>query len=101
MRICDTQPILDFVECQRMNWIAHLVRRDNDVLVKQLLFEESQTTRAGTSGIPSFLDQFLRNTKSYEITNAQLFQFCRERKIKQEFKNREAVFLPKQNGSSI
>ena len=45
--LCQTDPVLNFSDFQRAKWIAHLVRKNNDSVVKQLLFEKSQTTRKG------------------------------------------------------
>ena len=93
-KIAKTEPILDFVDSQRAKWIAHVVRCDNDRLVKQTMFQTTQLTREGRT--TSILDQFLKQTRNYEINDSTVFKACINRNLFTELDDRGILFASKQ-----
>ena len=93
-KIAKTEPVLDFTDSQRAKWIAHVVRCDNDRLVKQTMFEVTQRTREGRT--TSTLDQFLKQTRNYDISDSTVFKACINRNLFGELDDRSIVFASKQ-----
>ena len=93
-QIAKTEPVLDFTDSQRAKWIAHVVRCDNDRLVKQTMFEVTQRTREGRT--TSTLDQFLKQTRNYDISDSTVFKACINRNLFSELDDRGIVFASKQ-----
>ena len=67
-----TSTVLNFVDFQRAKWVSHVVRTDNDRLIKQTMFEVSQSTRAGKT--TSVLDQFLKETRNYDFEDSAVYR---------------------------
>ena len=98
LEICRTDPVLDFCDFQRAKWISHVVRKDNDSAVKQLLFEVSQTSRNGRT--TSSLDQFLRVTRGYDMSDSLVYKSSVSRNFMMELKTRNVEFVPRHHGDS-
>ena len=56
--MCKMEEATAFTDRQRANWIAYIVRLDNDKLAKQMVFDVSHHSRKGRtiSAIHQFLD---------------------------------------------
>ena len=91
-----TDAVLDFSDFQRAKWISHLIRKNNDSTVKQLLFEKSQTTRVGRT--TSSLDQLLKVTRQYEMCDDMVFKTSVNREFVGELKYRDVEFVPRHHG---
>ena len=89
--ICRTSSVLDFVDEQNAKWCAHVVRCDNDMMVKQTMFEESQTSRLGTSGVTSILDKFLKMTRAHHMEDTDVYKACIARDLFFELEERGFV----------
>ena len=98
LKICRTDPVLDFTDFQRAKWISHVIRKNNDSAVKQLLFEVSQTTRIGRT--TSSLDQLLDVTRQYDISDTTVYKTSVTRDFVSELKDRDVEFIPKHHGDS-
>ena len=98
LRICRTDPVLNFADFQRSKWISHVIRKGNDSVIKQLMFEVSQTNRKGHT--TSFLDQMLQTTRSYDMTDNFVFSSSVSKNFVKELKIREVEFLPRHHGNS-
>ena len=94
IRIAKTEPVLDFSDAQRAKWVAHVVRCDNDRMIKQTMFETSQRTRTGRT--TSILDQFLKQTRTYDISDADVYKACVNRELFSELDDRGVLFASKQ-----
>lgn len=88
--------VLNFVDFQRAKWIAHVVRTDNDRLIKQTMFEVSQSTRAGKT--TSVLDQFLRETRDYDFQDSAVYKACIDRELFRELRDRGVIFASRLDG---
>ena len=93
-KIAKTEPVLEFVDAQRAKWVAHVVRCDNDRLVKQTMFEVTQRTRQGNT--TSILDQFLKQTRNYDMSDSTVYKACIDRNLFSELDDRGIVFASKQ-----
>lgn len=98
LEICQTDPVLNFCDFQRSKWISHLIRKDNCSVVKQLLFEKTQTTRTGRT--TSILDQLLKVTRQHDMSDNLVFKSSVERYFVGELKDRDFEFIPKHHGDS-
>ena len=98
LKICKTDPVLDFSDFQRAKWISHVIRKDNDSAVKQLLFEVSQTTRKGRT--TSSLDQLLDVMGSYDMSDSLVYKSSVARSFMMELKTRNVEFVPRHHGDS-
>ena len=87
-----TDPVLNFSDFQRSKWISHLIRKNNDSTVKQLLFEKSQITRVGRT--TSSLDQLLKVTRQYEMSDDMVYKSSVNRDFVGELKDRDFEFVP-------
>ena len=92
------EPVLDFVDSQRAKWIAHVIRYDNDRMAKQTMFELSQFSRVGRTS--SVLDQFLNQTREYDLTDDAVFKACVERDLFSLLRDQGVVFALRQDGNS-
>ena len=52
--------------------MSHVIRKDTDSVVKQVLFEETQTSRKGRT--TSALDQLLEITRQHDMLDNQVFK---------------------------
>ena len=93
-RIARTEPVLEFADAQRAKWVAHVVRCDNDRLIKQTMFETTQRTREGRT--TSILDQFLKQTRSHDINDSTVYKACIDRNLFCELDERGVVFASRQ-----
>ena len=93
-KIAKTEPVLEFVDAQRAKWVAHVVRCDNDRLVKQTMFEVTQRTRQGNT--TSILDQFLKQTRTYDMSDSTVYKACIDRNLFSELDDRGIVFASAQ-----
>jgi len=91
-----TDPVLNFSDFQRSKWISHLIRKNNDSTVKQLLFEKSQITRVGRT--TSSLDQLLKVTRQYEMSDDMVYKSSVNRDFVGELKDRDFEFVPRHHG---
>ena len=98
LNICKTDAVLDFCDFQRAKWISHVIRKNNDSAVKQLLFEVSQTTRSGRT--TSSLDQLLDVTRQYDMSDTLVYKSSVARSFMLELKERDVEFVPKHHGDS-
>ena len=98
LNISKTDPVLNFSDFQRSKWVAHIIRKDNDSTVKQLMFEKSQTTRTGRT--TSMLDQLLKVTRQYEMSDDMVYKTSVSREFVTELKNRDVEFIPWRHGDS-
>ena len=96
--ICQTDPVLNYADFQRSKWISHLIRKNNDSTVKQLLFETSQTTRKGRT--TSILDQLLKVTRQHDMSDNLVYKTSVEREFVGELKCRDVEFVPRHHGDS-
>jgi len=96
--IAKTDPVLNFSDFQRAKWISHIIRKNNDSTVKQLLFEKSQTTRTGRT--TSILDQVLKVTRQYEMSDDTVLKTSVSRDFLGELKDRDVEFVPRHHGDS-
>ena len=96
--LCQTDPVLNFSDFQRAKWIAHLVRKNNDSVVKQLLFEKSQTTRKGRT--TSILDQLLKVTRQHDMSDDLVYKTSVSREFVGELRDRDFEFIPRHHGDS-
>ena len=97
-KVSKIEPVLDFVDSQRAKWIAHVMRYDNDRMAKQTMFEVSQFSRIGRT--TSILDQFLKETRRYDLTDDVVFKACVNRELFSLLEDRGVVFASRQNGIS-
>ena len=95
--VSKTEPVLEFVASQRAKWISHVIRYDNDRMAKQSMFEVSQFTRKGRT--TSILDQFLKETRSYDLDDNDVFKACVDRELFDLLDDRGVVFASRQHGS--
>ena len=91
------EPVLEFLASQRAKWIAHVIRYDNDRMAKQSMFEVSQFTRKGRT--TSILDQFLKETRSYDLSDSEVFKACVDKKLFDLLNDRGVVFASRQHGN--
>ena len=98
LEICRTDPVLNFCDFQRAKWISHVVRKDNDSAVKQLMFETTQTTRSGRT--TSSLDQLLDVTRGYDMSDSLVYKSSVSRSFMLELKSRDVEFVPRHHGDS-
>ena len=92
------EPVLNFVDSQRAKWIAHVVRYDNDRMAKQTMFEVSQFSRIGRT--TSILDQFLKETREYDLTDDAVFKACVNRNLFDLLRDQGVVFALRHDGNS-
>ena len=71
--------MLDFVDSQKIKWVGHVVRRGNDKMIKRSIFEASQTTRVGTRGTGSVLDDVLKMTRGTDLNDNQVWKECQNK----------------------
>jgi len=90
--------VLDFCDFQRAKWISHVVRKDNDSAVKQLMFVTTQTTRSGRT--TSSLDQLLDVTRGYDMSDSLVYKSSVSRSFMFELKSRDVEFVPRHHGDS-
>ena len=98
-RICKTEPIFDYVDRQRLKWVAHVVRAGNDRMIKQSMFEESQISRVGTQGVKSILDESLKITRNCGMEDNVFWKSCNDRTLFAELENRGVMLASKRNGN--
>ena len=60
-RITKTNTIKEFHQQQQINWIAHVIRRQNNNVNKMLTFHTVKRSRRGRK-IPSILDRAVQNS---------------------------------------
>ena len=97
-KICRTDPVLDFVDSQKIKWVGHVVRRGNDKMIKQSMFEVSQSTRVGTRGVGSVLDDVLKMTRNADMDDNKVWKACIDRNLKRELENRGLILTSRRNG---
>ena len=97
-KICRTDPVLDFVDSQKIKWVGHVVRRGNDKMIKQSMFEVSQSTRVGTRGVGSVLDDVLKMTRNADMDDNEVWKACIDRNLKRELENRGLILTSRRNG---
>ena len=93
--ITKTEPVLEFIDSQRAKWIAHTVRCDNDRIVKRSMFEETQKSRKGRT--VSILDQFLKQTRSHDCIDSEVYKASISRELFSLLDDRGLLFASKQN----
>jgi len=91
--ISRTDTVLNYVDSQRASWVAHCVRADNDRMIKTTMFDESQNTRKGYTS--SILDQFLSETRRYDMEDREVYKSCISRNLFCELENRGVIFTEK------
>ena len=90
--ICRTNSVLNFVDAQTAKWCAHVIRCDNDRLIKQTMFDEAQNSRVGMKGVSSVLDQFLKITRTHDFEDADVYRACIARNLFYELDERGVLF---------
>ena len=88
--------VLNFIDFQRAKWISHVVRTDNDRLIKQTMFESTQRTREGRT--VSVLDQFLKETRNYDFEDSVVYKACVERDLFCKLRDRGVIFATRLDG---
>ena len=96
--VSKADPVLDFVDAQRAKWIAHVVRYDNDRMVKQSMFEVTQFSRKGRTS--SILDQFLKETRKYDLCDDIVYKACVDRELFSLLEDHGIVFAMRRDGIS-
>jgi len=96
--ISKAQPVLEFADSQRAKWISHVIRYDNDRMAKQSMFELSQFSRIGRTS--SILDQFLKETRNYDLSDDVVFKACVNRELFSLLRDQGVIFALRQDGSS-
>ena len=91
-KICKTDSVLNFADAQKAKWCAHVIRCDNDRVVKQTMFDESQNSREGMKGMTSVLDQFLKITREHDMEDGQVYRACIDRNLFCELDTRGVIF---------
>ena len=94
--ICRTDPVLNFADFQRAKWFSHVIRKDNDAVVKQVLFEETQSTRKGRT--TSALDQLLEVTRHHDMSDNEVYKSSVSRDFLTVLDDRDVKFIPKHHG---
>jgi len=61
------------------------------MMIKQTMFEESQTTRVGTTGVTSILDKFLKMTRAHHMEDTDVYKACITRDLFFELEERGLV----------
>ena len=59
-RICKTRDVSEFIQTQQRNYAAHLVRGENSLLTKKLLFQDDKCSKRGRN-TNTLLKQVLKN----------------------------------------
>ena len=59
-RICDARDVSEFIQIQQRNYAAHLVRGENSLLTKKLLFQDDKCSKRGRN-TNTLLKQVLKN----------------------------------------
>ena len=67
LRISKTTPLESFINKQQKNYTAHVIRKENQCIVKRLLFEDNRSRKQGPH--QSLLGRVLKN----ENTTAEMF----------------------------
>ena len=80
------------VDAQTAKWCAHVIRCDNDRLIKQTMFDEAQNSRVGMKGVSSVLDQFLKITRTHDFEDADVYRACIARNLFYELDERGVLF---------
>ena len=96
--ISKVEPVLNFVDSQRAKWISHVIRYDNDRMAKQSMFELSQFSRIGRTS--SILDQFLKETRKYDLSDDTVFKSCVNRELFSLLRDQGVIFALRQDGNS-
>ena len=91
-----SETVLNFIDFQRAKWISHVVRTDNDRLIKQTMFESTQRTREGRT--VSVLDQFLKETRNYDFEDSVVYKACVERDLFCKLRDRGVIFATRLDG---
>ena len=77
---------------------GHVVRRGNDKMIKRSMFEASQTTRVGTRGTGSVLDDVLKMTRGTDLNDNQVWKECQNKNLMCELENRGLILTSRRNG---
>ena len=96
LEICRTDPVLNFADFQKAKWMSHVIRKDNDSIVKQVLFEETQTSRKGRT--TSALDQLLEITRQHDMSDTEVYKKSISRDFLTSLDDRDVKFIPKHHG---
>ena len=67
LRISKTTPLESFINKQQRNYTAHVIRKENQCIVKRLLFEDNRSRKQGPH--QSLLGRVLKS----ENTTAEMF----------------------------
>ena len=84
--IMGAEPVRKFIETQQLKWLAHIVRRPNNSLIKMLTFNSEPNSR--THPAPSILRQVTQRAKNLDVSQDKLFTLCREKAVVSEFHKR-------------
>ena len=97
-QVSKADPVLDFVDSQRAKWIGHVVRYDNDRMAKQTMFEVTQASPKGRTS--SILDQFLRETRNYDLSDDIVYKACVDKELFSLLEDHGIVFAVRRDGIS-
>ena len=95
-KLTKSETVLNFVDLQRAKWVSHVVRTDNDRLIKQTMFENTQNSREGRT--TSVLDQFLKETRNYDFGDSEVYKACIERDLFSKLRDRGVLFATRLDG---
>ena len=95
-KLTKSETVLNFVDFQRAKWVSHVVRTDNDRLIKQSMFEQTQNSREGRT--VSVLDQFLKETRNYDFEDSEVYRACIDRDLFWKLRDRGVVFATRLDG---
>ena len=76
--ICRTKDLSEYIKQQQTRYCAHVIRKPNSAVIKQLIFNSDHNTKTGKP-VPNLRDQVQENLGLKDFDD-QFFKECRDRK---------------------